>query len=228
MNRPDSTIHGNPAELQRLYEERFSGQAEYRDNVWKILTADFFARWIPADSTVLDLGAGHCEFINNVTAKTKYALDLNPDAAKAASEDVELILHDCTKPWPVAPGSVDVVFTSNFLEHLPDKDAVIEALKQARTVLKPGGKLIAIGPNARYVGGKYWDYFDHHIALTDRSLAEALSSSGFVVRKAVGKFLPYTMSSGGKRPLALVRTYIKFPIFWKVLGEQFLVVASRD
>ncbi len=226
MNRPESNIHSNPDELQRLYGERFAGQSEYRNGVWKRLADEFFAQWIPASATVLDLGAGHCEFVNNVTAKTKYALDLNPDAQKAANADVQLILHDCTKPWPLEAASVDVVFTSNFLEHLPDKDAVIEALKQARRVLKPGGRLIAIGPNARFVGGKYWDFFDHHVALTDRSLSEALAGAGFTVTKSEGRFLPYTMSTGRPRPLGLVSLYLKMPFVWRVLGQQFLVVAS--
>ncbi len=222
-----STVHRNPDELQRLYGERFEGQTEYRNGVWQRLCNEYFSRWIPPTAVVLDLGAGHCEFINNVRAAKKYALDLNPDAAKAAASDVELILHDCTLEWPIEPGSIDVIFTSNFLEHLPDKDAVVEALRQAHRVLKPGGRIIAIGPNARYVGGKYWDYFDHHIALTDRSLAEAFSSAQFAVTASVGRFLPYTMSGGRKRPLAFVSAYLRLPLVWKLLGQQFLVVAER-
>lgn len=224
---PESTIHRNAETLQRLYGDRFSGQAEYRNAVWKRIANDYLCRWIPPTSTVLDLGAGHCEFINNVKAHRKYALDLNPDAAAAAESDVELILHDCTVEWPLAPHSVDVVFTSNFLEHLPDKDAVIEACRQAHRVLKPGGRIVAIGPNARFVGGKYWDYFDHHVALTERSLGEALVTSGFVVTESIGRFLPYTMSGNRQRPLSLVSAYLRLPIAWKVLGEQFLVVAQR-
>ncbi len=222
-----STVHRNPEALQRLYGDRFSGQTEYRNEVWKRLCNDYFNRWIPANSTVLDLGAGHCEFINNVSAAKKYALDLNPDAAAAATADVELILHDCTLEWPLPEASVDVVFTSNFLEHLPDKDAVVEAFHQAHRVLKPGGRLIALGPNARYVGGKYWDYFDHHVALTERSLGEALVAGGFTVTTSVGRFLPYTMSGNRQRPPMFVSAYLRLPLAWKVLGQQFLVVAER-
>jgi SAM-dependent methyltransferase len=223
----DSSIHRNPETLQHLYGERFSGQSEYRNEVWRRITSGYLAQWIPSSATVLDLGAGHCEFINNVSAAKKFALDLNPDAAKAANADVQLVLHDCTKEWPLPAASIDVVFTSNFLEHLPDKDAVIEACRQAHRVLKPGGRLVAIGPNARFVGGKYWDYFDHHIPLTERSLGEALAATGFDVTKSIGRFLPYTMSGNRQRPVALVSAYLRLPAAWKLLGEQFLVVARR-
>ena len=58
----------SPAELQKIYEQRFAGKHEYRDAVWRVLVSDYFAQWIPARAAVLDLGCGHCEFINNVRA----------------------------------------------------------------------------------------------------------------------------------------------------------------
>ena len=46
-------------ELTRIYRNRFKGQKEYRLAVWRILIGAVFARWIPADGQILDLGAGH-------------------------------------------------------------------------------------------------------------------------------------------------------------------------
>ena len=40
------------------------------------------------------------------------------------NDDIELILQDCSQPWPLADASLDIVFTSNFLEHLPQKSSV--------------------------------------------------------------------------------------------------------
>jgi SAM-dependent methyltransferase len=176
---------------------------------------------------VLDLGSGHGEFINNVRAAKRYALDLNPDAKASAEPGVEMILHDCTLPWPVPDGSLDVVFTSNFLEHLPDKDAVLGAIAQAHRALKPGGRIIALGPNVRYVGGAYWDYIDHHIPLTDRSVAEVMVTRGFRITHQVDRFLPYSMSEGREQPVALLAAYLRLPLAWKLLGKQFVVVGQR-
>ncbi|MCU7374976.1 class I SAM-dependent methyltransferase [Paucibacter sp. O1-1] len=70
--------------------------------------------------------------------------------------------------------SVDVVFMSNFLEHLPNKDLVLETFRETRRILCRGGKVIVLQPNIRYLPGEYWDFFDHHTPLTERSLVEGL------------------------------------------------------
>jgi SAM-dependent methyltransferase len=228
MSEPKTTsVHRNPDNLQQLYEQRFSGRSEYRNGVWKRLIEGYFSQWISPSDVVLDLGSGHGEFINNVIAAKRYALDLNPDAKAAVEAGVEMMLHDCTTPWPIPAGSVDVVFTSNFLEHLPDKDALLEALAQAATVLRPGGRFVAMGPNVRFVHGEYWDYIDHHIPLTERSLGEALTTTGFRVTHTVPRLLPYSMSEGRQVPLQLVSAYLKLPLAWRFFGKQFVVIAER-
>lgn len=213
-------------ELQTIYSARFAGQAEYRTEIWKIL-ASFFGTWIPADGATLDLGAGYCEFVNNVASTRKFAMDLNPDVRERAASGVAILLQDCSEPWPLAENALDTVFTSNFLEHLPDKDAVRRTLGQAFRCLKSGGRLIALGPNIRYLPGAYWDFFDHYVALTDLSLAEGLSNCGFSVEKRIGRFLPYTMSRGRQNPLWMLRLYLSIPVFWPLFGKQFLVVARK-
>ena len=214
-------------QLQRLYDTRFAGQHAYRTKVWKVLTSEFFRAWIDPTDKVLDLGAGYCEFINNVSASKKFAMDLNPDATHQASPDVELIIHDCSTAWPIGAASLDVVFTSNFLEHLHDKEQVMETIRNAYASLRPGGRLVAIGPNIRYLAGEYWDFFDHLVPLSETSLAEAFRSVGFTILECQGKFLPYTMSDGRSYPISFLRVYLRLPLAWKLLGKQFLVVAVK-
>ena len=146
---------------------------------WRRTSASGF----PAPGAVLDLGAGYCEFINNATAEVKYAMDLNPDVHQRAAQGVTVLQQDCSDPWPLPEGKLDAVFTSNFLEHLPDKAAVSTALSNAYRCLKPGGRFIAMGPNIKYVPGAYWDFFDHYVELTELSLAEALSNCDFEIEE---------------------------------------------
>ena len=214
-------------ELQEIYRQRFVSTAAYRKAVWRILTAKFFIRWIPTDSTVLDLGCGWGEFINHIAARKKYALDLNPDARKHLAPGITLLEQDCMQPWSLPENSLDIVFTSNFFEHLPDKDCLQQTLKQAYRSLRPGGLLIAMGPNIKYLAGHYWDFFDHHTVLTEASLAEAMMLQGFELDYVTAKFLPYTMVKAPQYPLWMVRTYLSFPFLWWFWGKQFLVVARK-
>ena len=214
-------------QLQRIYSARFSGNAEYRTKVWKVLVT-YFSRWFPGADAMLDLGAGYCEFINNVPARIRYAMDLNPDVHQLASRDVIVLQQDCAKPWPLPEGALDVVFTSNFLEHLPDKSAVTAVLSHAYRSLKPGGRFVAVGPNIKHVPGAYWDFFDHYIPLTELSLAEALSHCDFEIEARIGRFLPFTMAHGRYRhPLWMLRLYLVLPFVWRIFGKQFLVVGRK-
>lgn len=42
-------------ELENIYGRRFDGHIRYRDQVWKILTSEFFTRYVSPDCQVLDL-----------------------------------------------------------------------------------------------------------------------------------------------------------------------------
>jgi SAM-dependent methyltransferase len=216
----------SPAELQELYRTRFAERAEYRQRVWVVLTS-FFSQWIPAEATVLDLGCGWCEFINAVRCSRKFAMDMNPDARLHAGADVTVLGQDCSEEWKVAAGSLDTVFTSNFFEHLPSKALLQKTILQAHRALRPGGRLIALGPNIKYVGGAYWDFFDHYLALTEESLSEVLRNCGFEVRVCWPRFLPYTMSNGGEYPIWILRGYLSLPMAWRFFGRQFLIVAEK-
>ena len=214
-------------QLKSEYRQRFSAAAAYRDQVWQILCRQYFSRLVAKTDTLLDLCCGWGEFVNNISAAKKYAMDLNPDAGVRLSSDVEFLHQDCSQPWPLSSESLDVVFSSNFIEHLPDKAAVELTLKEAHRTLKVGGKIVLLGPNIRFVTSDYWDFWDHHIAMSDRSVAEILGLTGFQIEQQVDRFLPYTMSGSRHPPLAFVSAYLRVPTLWPFFGKQFLVVGKR-
>ena len=212
-------------DLRQLYKARFEGAAEYRGQLWDLLTR-YFEQWIPSDGTVLDLGCGYCEFINKVRCGRKYGMDLNPDSVRFA-EQAEILQQDCSHEWPLENGSLDTVFTSNFFEHLPSKPTLKATLTQARRCLRPGGRLIAMGPNMRHVQGAYWDFFDHHLPLTEKSLVEVLTAVGFETEKCVARFMPYTAVGKRQYPMVAIKAYLAMPLLWKLAGKQFVVIARR-
>lgn len=218
----------NPEALSHLYRERFTDDDRaFKEKAWRVLCERFFQRYVGSDDTVLDVGAGHCEFINAIRCGEKIAIDLNPDIVAFARE-AEALIGSSTDMAAIRDGSVDVAFSSNFLEHLPSKEDVLKTLSECYRVLRPQGTLIVLMPNIRYLNGRYWDYFDHHIPLTHHSLVEALTLSGFSPMSVVPRFLPYTVKQRAlPKSLLLLRIYLRARFLWPLFGRQMLVVAKR-
>jgi len=215
------------SELSTIYRNRFTERQEYRRQVWRVLIADYFAPHLRGAEAVLDLGCGYGDFINHVRCARRYAMDLNPDARGLLEKEVLLMEQDCSQPWPLPADSLDLVFTSNFFEHLPDKASLARTLAEARRCLKPGGRLVAMGPNIKFVPGEYWDFWDHYLPLTELSLAEGMRVAGFEIERATGRVLPFTMSHGPQYPVVFLRLYLKLPWFWRFFGRQFVVVGVK-
>lgn len=222
----DEVAHSQ--ELSELYKIRFSEDELPRKNaIWKVLCNDYFAKYISENDVVLDIACGYGEFSNNIKAKRKITVDLNKDAKAFLNEDVEFNYCSATELSKVCQNEIDIAFTSNFLEHLPDKAALDKLINEVLLALKPGGKFIIMGPNLRYLPGEYWDFYDHHLGLTHLSLGEALQLKGFNIATSVSRFLPYTTQ--GKLPTHpyLVKLYLKIPFAWKFFGKQFFIVAQK-
>jgi len=215
-------------ELSKVYNNRFSeGERARKQQIWKILCSSFFQKYVPPDSTLLDIGAGYCEFINNIKCKRKVAVDLNEDTALSAAPDVSVHKASSSDMPFLKCGSIDVVFMSNFLEHLKCKEDVMMTLLEAHRVLRAGGRILLLQPNIRFIGGEYWDFFDHAVPLSDRSLSEALEIAGFEVVEVIPRVLPYSTKSSLPQHPFLVRAYLAMPMLWKIFGKQAFVYGRK-
>ncbi|MCV7092367.1 glycosyltransferase [Mycobacterium interjectum] len=219
-------IAGKPY-LQQLYRNRFGHARESRLAIWAVLVRDFFQAWIRRSDTVVDLGCGYGEFLNQVSAARRIGVDLNPDSAGMLEPGIEFHHQRADDLGFLAEASVDVVFTSNLLEHLQSKEEVERTVAEVRRVLKPGGHFIAMGPNIRFVDGDYWDFWDHTVPISDRSLIELLASCDFEVVDSYDRFLPYTSSSPLPQAPFLVRLYLRSRIAWPIFGKQFVIRARK-
>ena len=215
-------------ELEKLYRHRFDEQdLPAKKAVWKVLCEHFFSSYVRPQDVVVDVGAGHCEFINQIKARRRIAVDLNARVSEFAAPGVEWLQESCTELGSIADNSVDVVFMSNFLEHLPSKQVVLDTLATTRRILRQGGLAIILQPNIRLLPGKYWDYFDHHTPLTDKSLVEAVTMLDMQPVRVIARFLPYTTKSVLPQWPWLVKLYLRLPFAWWLLGKQSLVVAKK-
>ena len=211
--------------LETIYQRRFGPDLQFRERMWQILCRDYFQRFVPPDSSVLEVGAGYCEFINTIVARRKIAVDLNPDVRQHAAAGVEVLVTTSTDLSALAPGSLDIAFASNFFEHLERRD-IVQTMREVARVLRPGGRFLILQPNYRYCHRDYWMFFDHLTALDHHSLAEALETSGFSVVHSVVRFLPYTTKSRLPKSPSLIALYLRFPLLWRIFGQQTFVVAQ--
>jgi SAM-dependent methyltransferase len=210
-----------------LYAHRFDdADRAAKARVWAVLCSDFLQRYVPRDASVLDLGAGYCEFINHIAAARKLAVDGSPRLAEFAAADVESHCGPADRLDWLADAAVDVVFASNFFEHLPNSAALLAVLAEVRRVLRPTGRLLILQPNIRYAYREYWDFFDHHLALSHVSMSEALALAGFRVTEMRPRFLPFSTKSRLPSWPRLVQLYLRVPLAQRLLGKQMFVVAE--
>jgi SAM-dependent methyltransferase len=213
--------------LDGVYAERFpDAAAAAKDGLWRE-NVRYLSRWIPADAAVLDIACDRGYFIRNVAARERWASDVR-DMRAQVGEGIRFVQADGLELLDHLPrGHFDVVFMSNYLEHLPNGEAVTTQLRVTRDLLRPGGRVIILQPNIRLVGGAYWDFIDHKVPLTEHSLREAAQIAGLETEKVIVRFLPYTTKGRlGTRPW-MVRAYLALPLAWRILGKQTLFIGRR-
>ncbi|MGC1185403.1 MAG: methyltransferase domain-containing protein [Candidatus Dormiibacterota bacterium] len=220
-----SAASGLPAEeLESVYERRFNtADSNRKDGVWAEIVLHL-QRYIPVNSCVLDLACDRGAFIRHVVARERWASDLR-DVRASLPEEVHFVQSSGLALASELPNKYfDVVFMSNYLEHLLSRSEVVNQLGVAHRLLRKGGRVIVLQPNIRLVGGGYWDFIDHHVALTERSLAEAASLAGFEAERIITRFLPYSTLGRLPQSRGLVRAYLRFRPAWLALGKQTLYI----
>jgi 2-polyprenyl-3-methyl-5-hydroxy-6-metoxy-1,4-benzoquinol methylase len=194
-----------------------------REPVWKAI-CEYLQRFVAPSSTVMDVGAGYCDFINQIQARTKYAVDSNPETARWCAPGVQFIHATPIEALDLPGQSVDVIMTSNLLEHLtPAQCSVL--FDRFDDLLAPAGKLIVIQPNYHYCYRRYWDDFTHVRAFSDVSLRDFLHSRGYRILALEKRFLPFSFKSRLPKSYWMAKLYLAS--FWRPLAAQMLVVAQR-
>lgn len=195
MSRDDSRLERLDArygEHQRRREEFVFG-ADERARLFAALVGGPGLR-------VLDLGCRTGALTQSYAAgNTVTGVDVDRDALERARArlGIETVWADVESELPFDSGSFDVVVAGELLEHLADPAA---AVRNARRVLRPGGRLVGSVPNAfrlkariRFAFGRHPDPDPTHLQLFTGDALRLLLAEFEDVRitHAVGRYVRY-------------------------------------
>ena len=210
------------SEVDAYFDSRLAYDKK-RVVLWNTLCKHFFQKLLPSNASVLELGAGWCDFINTIEADQKTAVDIWDGIKKHAKSDVRTIIGSATDLGGVSSESIDMVFASNLFEHLTQAQ-IIEILTQTSRILKKTGRLVLVQPNFRTSYKRYFDDYTHLTIWTDTGMTTFLEANGFKIEQVQAKFLPLTVKSKLPTSSLLIRLYLHLPI--KPLAGQMLIVAN--
>ena len=125
---------------------------------------------------ILDVGCGSAWLADHFEDYT--GIDASPDAAaRAAERGRNVIAVDAGAGFPFGDATFDGLVMKDLLEHVGDPVAVV---REARRVLKPGGRVFASSPDAqRWV----WDDYTHVRPFTRKSYRLLFADNGFDVER---------------------------------------------
>ena len=163
-----------------------------RASWWNAGMRDLAARLLdgaslPARGTLLDIGCGSGQTMSWFRAKwpgwTAYGLDVARVGLEAARSGAgESVLAASALELPLSNASVDAVITLDVLQHLPLGGGDVQALREIRRVLRPGG-LLFIRTNAQTLPHTPDDPQYNFHKYTGRELHQKLVAEGFEVRR---------------------------------------------
>ena len=227
MKGVTSRVPQNKIKVKNSYASAMYTFSKKRKIVWEEICKYLNRYYIPRDSSVLELGSGYGDFIGQIRAREKVAIEIEDthEEMMQSYPDVKMLFGSAMDLLPTLGRSqFNVVFSSNYFEHFTIEDIQAQ-LREVADVLKSGGKLVIVQPNFQLFPEKYFDDWTHKTVFSHETMLGFLEMNGFHVQHCQKRFLPYSMKSRLPVSKFLVRLYLHSPI--KPLAGQFLVVAEK-
>lgn len=127
---------------------------------------------VPADSLVLDAGAGNCPY-KELFGHTRYE---SADFGQVDKKYGEITYVCDLRAIPVEPNRFDFILFNQTLEHVPEPK---EVLRELCRVLKPGSRMLYTGPFFYEEHETPYDFYRY----TQFGLRYLFQEAGFVVEK---------------------------------------------
>lgn len=146
------------------------------------ILVDLARHLLPQGGRVLDIGCGTGFFIESLMATpgpaiTGFGLDASPLAVSMCRERGLANVHvgSAEDLAAVSAERFDAIFLLDVLEHLDDDQ---DALRKARALLAPGGRIIATVPAFMFMWSKHDEVNQHRRRYTRDQLGAAFTGAG--------------------------------------------------
>jgi ubiquinone/menaquinone biosynthesis C-methylase UbiE len=186
---------------------------------------------IPKGNTILDAGAGECQFKHlcshlNYTAQDFGQYDGTGDVGMQMGswDNTKLDIVSDITAIPRPDASFDAIMCTEVLEHVPDP---VAALKELNRLLKPGGQLVITVPFAslthfapyHFASGLNRFFFEHHLKEMGYSKIDITLN---------GNYFEY-LAQELRRVNTISKTYTNKPlnIIDRIIRRLFLGVLSK-
>jgi len=142
-----------------VYDELFQRVPDHPQLVLKLNTSlrrkevraglKLLGKYLHANATYLEIGPGDCALAVEAARRVRqaFAVDVSREIAAGVHllKNLELAISDGSS-IPVPPGTIDVAYSDQLMEHLHPDDAAAQ-LQNILASLVPGGVYICITPN---------------------------------------------------------------------------------
>lgn len=148
----------------------------------------------PSAITLLEIGPGAGVFADiwRDTGREYIAIDGSPKLVKQLTVRGLNVVEAMVPPLPVSNQSVDVVYASHVLEHMPHGEAAVELADEIYRCLRGGGIICLVVPDAASQGLLFWDIdYTHNYVTTKNRVSQLLSNSGFKILSVQAMSGPY-------------------------------------
>lgn len=215
--------------LKKLTKEKNMFTVGTTNEIERVKWIEETLKKIPANSTILDAGAGECQF-KKFCSHLKYTSQDFGEYDGKGNEGLQMGTWDTSKidiicdiaKMPVADNSFDAVMCTEVLEHVPD---AVAAIKEMMRVLKPGGYILITAPFAslthfapyHFATGFNKYFYQHH-----------LSNCEIIDMPFNGNYFEYMAQEVRRiKRVAKTSSTTKVNFFDKIITHLFLLTLQR-